>query len=94
MKKYFYLILLIIGIYISPLCLAEYDMVVMLEGDDDRVKANQFIEGSDGFLYGTNERGGEFGSGSIFRINKDGSGYQVLHSFAGDPLMALIHQRM
>ncbi len=86
MKKYSYLILLIIGIYISPLCLAEYDIVVMLEGDDDRVKANQFIEGSDGALYGTNERGGEFGSGSIFKINKNGSGYQVLHSFAGDPL--------
>jgi uncharacterized repeat protein (TIGR03803 family) len=38
------------------------------------------IEGSDGALYGTtsDDRGG---NGSVFRVNKDGSGFAVLHSF-------------
>ena len=32
-------------------------------------------------LYGTTQMGGEKGNGTIFRINIDGSGYRVLHSF-------------
>jgi uncharacterized repeat protein (TIGR03803 family) len=36
-------------------------------------------------LYGTTHSGGANGFGTIFRINTDGSGYQLLHSFAGPP---------
>jgi len=32
-------------------------------------------------LYGTTSQGGAYGRGSIFRINTDGSGFQLLHSF-------------
>jgi uncharacterized repeat protein (TIGR03803 family) len=42
------------------------------------------IEGSDGMLYGTTLYGGiELGNGygTMFRINKDGSGFQVVHKF-------------
>ena len=47
------------------------------------------IEGSDGAMYGATSKGGTNFSGSIlyggtvFRLNKDGSGYIVLHNFAG-----------
>ena len=39
------------------------------------------IECSDGRLYGTSASGGAFGGGTVFRLNKDGSGYTVLFSF-------------
>jgi uncharacterized repeat protein (TIGR03803 family) len=43
------------------------------------------IQGEDGYLYGTTSAGGAFGKGTVFRIALDGSGYAVLHSFAGAP---------
>jgi uncharacterized repeat protein (TIGR03803 family) len=48
--------------------------------------ANPFVgvtEGSDGTLYGTAQYGGTNGYGTVFKLNKDGSGYQVLYSFTG-----------
>ncbi len=43
----------------------------------------QMTLGSDGRLYGVTLAGGSNGVGVIFSMNADGSGYQVLHSFAG-----------
>src|SRR6266540_2626035 len=40
------------------------------------------IEGSDGKLYGTTTAGGSYNLGTVFRLNKDGSGQIVLHSFS------------
>ncbi len=40
------------------------------------------IEGSDGALYGTTAEGG-LSFGTIFKIQKDGSGYQILYRFLG-----------
>src|SRR5262245_19233682 len=45
--------------------------------------------GSDGALYGSTEFGGANNAGVIFRMNKDGSGYSVLHSFATNGLDGL-----
>ncbi len=48
-----------------------------------------------GVLYGTTRTGGLHGRGTVFRINPDGSGFTLLHSFAGgaddgaEPLAAL-----
>jgi len=52
------------------------------------------VEGSDGALYGTTAYGGAstnvvwgagwFGLGTVFRLNKDGSGYRLLYSFRND----------
>jgi len=39
------------------------------------------IEGSDGRLYGTARAGGANGTGVIFSISPDGSGFSVLHEF-------------
>ncbi len=37
------------------------------------------------FLYGVSQRGGEHNQGTLFRLRIDGSDYQVLHSFDGEP---------
>lgn len=42
------------------------------------------IEATNGVLYGTTLYDGAGGGGSIFEINKDGSGYAVIHSFTYD----------
>lgn len=36
-------------------------------------------------LYGTTARGGEFGAGTIFRVNIDGTGFTNLHNFTASP---------
>lgn len=41
------------------------------------------IFGQDGAIYGTTYGGGLYKQGVIFRINKDGGGYQVLYNFKG-----------
>jgi uncharacterized repeat protein (TIGR03803 family) len=41
------------------------------------------IEGTDGALYGTTVRGGTANQGSVFKLNADGGGYRVIHSFTG-----------
>jgi len=40
------------------------------------------MQASDGYLYGTTEYGGSDGVGTVFKLNTDGSGYGVLHSFS------------
>ena len=42
---------------------------------------NALFEGSDGFLYGASSVGGNFLKGNLFKIDKNGSNYQTLHSF-------------
>lgn len=42
----------------------------------------ELIEGSDGLLYGITGGGGPHGTGAIFKIAKDGSGFQLLHTFS------------
>jgi uncharacterized repeat protein (TIGR03803 family) len=39
------------------------------------------VEGPDGLLYGTTKDGGQWAYGAVFRMGKDGSAFQVLHSF-------------
>jgi uncharacterized repeat protein (TIGR03803 family) len=39
------------------------------------------IEGSDGFLYGVARYGGPAGTGTLYKIDKAGSGFAVLHAF-------------
>ena len=39
------------------------------------------IQGRDGALYGTSCSGGSSGYGTVFKLNTDGTGYTILHSF-------------
>src|SRR5262245_22497894 len=39
-------------------------------------------EGHDGKLYGTTPGGGTAGGGTVFRLNPDGTAFEILHSFA------------
>lgn len=57
-------------------------------GDDGAAPMAALLEAGDGFLYGTTSRGGGTGCagngcGTVFRVRPDGSGYAVLHAFAG-----------
>jgi uncharacterized repeat protein (TIGR03803 family) len=49
-------------------------------GEAPRQPIGGLIEGLDGALYGTTELGGSSNNGTIFRINKDGTGTTVLKS--------------
>jgi len=48
----------------------------------------RLVVGSDGALYGVTDafgKGSVNAGGTIFKINQDGSGFQVLHTFSDDP---------
>ena len=49
---------------------------------DGAYSSAELIEGNDGFLYGITGAGGPNGTGAIYKIGKDGSGFQVLHTFS------------
>lgn len=41
----------------------------------------ELVEGSDGALYGVTRSGGPNGTGVVFRLSRDGTGFAVLHAF-------------
>ncbi|HZO84064.1 MAG TPA: choice-of-anchor tandem repeat GloVer-containing protein [Verrucomicrobiae bacterium] len=49
-------------------------------GDGDSLE-NPLMEASDGTLYGVTSSGGTNGGGTVFRMNRDGTGYAQLHHF-------------
>jgi uncharacterized repeat protein (TIGR03803 family) len=51
----------------------------LVAGDGQNPMA--LVQGSDGALYGTTSNGGTNRTGTTYKINKDGTGYQVLHNF-------------
>jgi len=68
-----------------------------MQQNQTEAPSGRLLEGVDGSLYGTTSYGGVFGHGSIFKLNKDGSGYVLLHSFDGtngrSPLAGVIQGR-
>ena len=52
-----------------------------LHSINDQPPTGDLLLASDGRLYGTSRNGGTSLIGSVFRINTDGSGFQVIHSF-------------
>jgi uncharacterized repeat protein (TIGR03803 family) len=53
------------------------------ETDDGSNPLGALLEGKDGVLYGTTGYGGGTNQGTIFKMNKDGSGYSILRRFTG-----------
>ena len=47
---------------------------------------SSLLEASDGWLYGVASEGGDFNRGVVFKIQKDGTGYSVLHHFKGSDI--------
>jgi RHS repeat-associated protein len=58
-------------------------LYIFTGGNDGYNPEAGLIEGSDGRLYGTASQGGINGNGTVFAINKDGTGFTTLHSFNG-----------
>ncbi len=50
---------------------------------DGRMPRSRLLEGRDGALYGTTQSGGAKDAGTVFKLNRDGSGYRILHTFSG-----------
>jgi uncharacterized repeat protein (TIGR03803 family) len=48
---------------------------------DGAAPLGQLVQGANGYLYGTTSVGGTFGRGTIFRVNFDGTGFEVLKHF-------------
>lgn len=51
---------------------------------DGHIPSGSLVRHPNGFLYGTCRQGGSHGSGTLFQILRDGTGYQNLHSFTTD----------
>ena len=81
--KRFLLIGFTIGLSIFPAG-AEYRILHNFAGgtNDGATPLGSLIQ-SDSFLYGMTMSGGGSGNGTIFRMNTDGTGFQLLRSFAG-----------
>jgi uncharacterized repeat protein (TIGR03803 family) len=52
-------------------------------GDDGCNPQDALVRASNGCLYGTTQNGGACDQGTVFKMNVDGTGYTVLHSFTG-----------
>src|SRR2546422_3981714 len=52
-------------------------------GADGAGPYGDLVEGTNGALYGTTYAGGSSNFGTVFRLNKDGSNFSVLHNFLG-----------
>ncbi len=48
---------------------------------DGSYPLGELLRATDGFLYGTTYEGGTNGWGTAFKMNPDGTGYQLLHAF-------------
>jgi uncharacterized repeat protein (TIGR03803 family) len=52
-------------------------------GDDGALPAGSGLTFDGSAFYGVTQQGGDQGFGTIFRVNPDGTGYALLHEFAG-----------
>lgn len=60
---------------------AYQDLYSFTNTPDGATPYGGLVQGGDGALYGTTAWGGTNNAGTVFKINTDGSGYTVLHSF-------------
>ena len=60
-----------------------YTTIYSFDGSTAAYPEAPLVQGRDGNLYGTTNRGGTYGLGTIFRIAPGGTQFKVLHNFAG-----------
>ena len=60
-----------------------FSLVYNFLGIDGNEPTSPVIQGPDGVLYGTTSSGGTNNTGVLFRVNTNGTGYAVLHTFSG-----------
>lgn len=61
-----------------------YAVLRRLEAATGTAPYGGLVEGRDGVLYGTTSAAGAGGSGTVFKVEKSGAGFSVLHHFAAD----------
>jgi len=59
----------------------SYELLHTFDESNGKNPVGQLVEGADGKLYGLTTQGGTYGVGVAYRMNKDGSGYEVIHHF-------------
>jgi uncharacterized repeat protein (TIGR03803 family) len=74
--------LIISLVLISYVCTAQTFFALHQFNATDGWGPNALLQGMDGKIYGTTGTGGTNGSGTIFSMNPDGSGFNVIHYFS------------
>lgn len=64
---------------------SDYVVLRNFTGSDGDGRSPQapLLEGDDGLLYGVTYSGGTGSAGTLFKLDKDGSGYGLVHTFSG-----------
>jgi uncharacterized repeat protein (TIGR03803 family) len=60
-----------------------YTVIHSFTGPEGQSPQGGLLIGSDGILYGTSYGGGSNNLGVVFKLNRDGTGFSVLHHFGG-----------
>src|ERR1017187_8256191 len=68
------------GVIFTTLC--SFGSIQATNGNPlDGAYPSGLVQGSEGSFYGTTSKGGTNGTGTLFRINNDGTGYKILYCF-------------
>ena len=79
------LVLLVIGIVLGVALASSADaQVIHSFANVGEVENAGLVVGRDGWLYGTRAEDGDYGGGTVFRVQVNGTGFEVLHHL-GDP---------
>lgn len=54
-------------------------------GGDSASPYGGLVEGSDGYLYGTTDFGNSATRGTVYKVDKAGNNYSIIHNFTGSP---------
>jgi hypothetical protein len=78
-------VLLVIGVVLGVALASSANAQVIHSFDTVGTVANAgLVVGRDGWLYGTRAQDGDYGGGTVFRVQVTGAGFEVLHHL-GDP---------
>jgi uncharacterized repeat protein (TIGR03803 family) len=62
---------------------SNFTILHSFKGPDGNAPQSALVEGTNGFLFGTTLDGGSNSYGTIFRLDKSGSNFTVIHHFPG-----------